>query len=615
MKKTHYALTFCVLLLSACGSGSSSTTDDNSSDSTTTFNTPSILSSALAEKKSISWEVLSSSPANLTHFSMSELNNDDIIVISDSNTTVDAALTVDSGMKTEISVSLTRLLNGMFEFIETSTSGVYYIKSMKHSNYALDINSSSSDVLNIRDIRSLIKDTSSSAYLLFTVSSSGEGYILTASGRMVYDTTSSSFVSDSTWVAKTVVYSNNTLELSTSSSSVLSLYKEPIDLTIPSDFNPDPYTRVDNAEATPIEKDDIPSTLPSKILDAYADQVTATGLNDATTTTATTMLSTIKTTLESEGASMRYTADFYLAFRAGLLTRRLGAADSTDGTLGQLTNPYVYFTNPTDSSDVHHPFMVIVGYGLPESLALLWDVARPPGDGAGSSGYAGEGVTRSFHREGFVLKIPMKDYGEVSSLTENTLTSSLADDEGVTDYDNFNYTSTSSTGVAIDGVVVYPSYNNQLHFSQTEGELSAQGMHSGKGLGVHYHADAHSAANSGMNLYNDLDYVGKTHPPIISMGFDGVAGYGRYKDGDTTSDGASVALDAYGGHEHDGYGYHYHAYTRTETTTIGQVSFTEHTFPPQGAWGGKINDIPAFLKTTSPDDIDENAPYLGIRAN
>ena len=76
------------------------------------------------------------------------------------------------------------------------------------------------------------------------------------------------------------------------------------------------------------------------------------------------------------------------------------------------------------------------------------------------------------------------------------------------------------------------------------------------------HADAHSVTASGLNRYNAADYAGYSHPPIITLGFDGVAGYGRYMAGDTTSDGVDQSLDDWGGHEHGIYDYHYHSEIR-----------------------------------------------------
>ena len=235
--------------------------------------------------------------------------------------------------------------------------------------------------------------------------------------------------------------------------------------------------------------------------------------------------------------------------------------------------------------------------------------------------YDNQSVTRSIHREAFLMKIPIRDYGEVSSLTENIMVNDLASDVNETLFDHHNYASVSATGVAVDGVVIYPSYNNSLNVAQTAAELSAHGMHSGRGLGAHYHADAHSATNEGLNLYNASDYVGHSHPPIVSMGFDGVAGYGVYLQGDTSSDGVSVSLDDFGGHEHGDYAYHYHSYAASAVTDTGNgpddpeggVSYIAHQLPPLGAWAGKINDIPEFWDGTSPNYVGGRSSYLGTQ--
>lgn len=151
-----------------------------------------------------------------------------------------------------------------------------------------------------------------------------------------------------------------------------------------------------------------------------------------------------------------------------------------------------------------------------------------------------------------------------------------------------------------------------MQFAQESGELSLSGLHSGRGLGLHYHADAHSAAlsdptgdtDTGLALYNEADYVGHRHPPIVSIGFDGVAGYGSYLAGDTTSDGIDVELDLYGGHEHDDYGYHYHAFATDRESEQGN-EYTTHELGPLGAWSGRINYVPEFGVKANQSD------YLG----
>jgi hypothetical protein len=68
--------------------------------------------------------------------------------------------------------------------------------------------------------------------------------------------------------------------------------------------------------------------------------------------------------------------------------------------------------------------------------------------------------------------------------------------------------------------------------------------------------------------------------------------------------GYSVALDEYGGHDHDGIGYHYHAHTEAAVSPLGKA-YTLHLLL-RGAWRGKINSIPSFWSN------DKKSNYLGF---
>ena len=259
---------------------------------------------------------------------------------------------------------------------------------------------------------------------------------------------------------------------------------------------------------------------------------------------------------------------------------------------------------------------IVAHHSVTEGMTHLWDVPRPPGDGTQGTSYPEQNVTRNAGSQGYFAKIPMKDYGEVAVLTENTMVNDLASDApGAPDFSHLNYASTSATGIAIDGVLVYPTLNNTLEFATAGGELSSVGIHSGRGMGVHYHADSHSATASGLNLYNAADYIAQNHPPIITFGFDGVAGYGKYID--TESAGATQALDEWGGHEHGVYAYHYHAENIAATAVTqgpdgSSFSYTAHLLPPKGAWRGRINDIPSFWAGTVPAYGGRPGVYQGI---
>ena len=74
--------------------------------------------------------------------------------------------------------------------------------------------------------------------------------------------------------------------------------------------------------------------------------------------------------------------------------------------------------------------------------------------------------------------------------------------------------------------------------------------------------------------------------------FDGVAGYGFHLNADTTSHGASIALDDFDGYEHHDYGYHYHAASSEQSS--GCNSSGLHELGPLGAWAGRVNKVPEF---------------------
>ncbi|MFI3136443.1 MAG: hypothetical protein QX197_06655, partial [Methylococcaceae bacterium] len=165
----------------------------------------------------------------------------------------------------------------------------------------------------------------------------------------------------------------------------------------------------------------------------------------------------------------------------------------------------------------------------------------------------------------------------------------------------------ADNGILIDGAVIFPTYNNNLVPSHLFGELSASGCHVGQGGGgPHCHSDGYQSGFS-LGVYNDKDYINKTHPPLIGFGFDGVALFAKYRDSDTSMLGYSTALDAFGGHNHDDIGYHYHAHVVTNhkpellnyTTTMYVLM--------KGAYIGKTNTIPYFRQNSS----FSNNKYLG----
>ena len=177
----------------------------------------------------------------------------------------------------------------------------------------------------------------------------------------------------------------------------------------------------------------------------------------------------------------------------------------------------------------------------------MLDVPVPPGDGTGS--YPDSNVTRDAVLQSFLHKIPLKDYGEVSSVTDNTLSTSLATDASSSTYTVYSHASISTIGLAVDGVQIYPVYNNTLLPAVEKAEITSSGIHVGQGMGLHWHGDGHGATGNGLNLYNLPDYVGYMHPPLIGFGLDGVALYGKYESSYDYMDGytedTTYALDTF----------------------------------------------------------------------
>ena len=104
--------------------------------------------------------------------------------------------------------------------------------------------------------------------------------------------------------------------------------------------------------------------------------------------------------------------------------------------------------------------MVISSYNITDKLNRLLDIITPNSE-IGEN-YSNENVIRDSILAENLIKIPIKDYGNVSTLLDNDLTvnsgyNNLRDNsDNNDDYNNYNYASVKSIGVAIDGVLIYP---------------------------------------------------------------------------------------------------------------------------------------------------------------
>ena len=490
-------------------------------------------------------------------------------------------------------------------------SGYYRIESSLHPNNALDFDAADGNKLKFRN--NFGKATALYGYVTFAYDSSTKlwqakkryKYAYTTDVNVKGGTTHAvSYTEDTAFSAANYYVSLSggayKLVASASGATPLYAYNSALELGIPVFLNPQGIAFVTNDPAPFFSKNTVASTegtsgtIYRQVNSTYRSQVATPGVDAGTKASADAMLATIKSAVEASGEKLRYATALYSAYRDATLSHKLISDSIADGTPGQNLVPYVFFTNEKDDLGKYHPFMVVVNYGNQASPNGLKDVPHPPADGTGS--YPSSKVTRFSNLENYVSVIPMKDYGRVSDVTENTFTKNLwtARTTASLKADVYTYADTTDNGLLIDGSVIFPTYNNNLVPSNLAGELSASGCHVGQGGGgPHCHFDGYQSGFS-LGVYGDADYVNKTHPPLIGFGYDGIALFGKYISSDTAMKGYSTALDDFGAHDHDGIGYHYHAHI-VENHKAELVNFTTTlNVLMKGAYIGKTNDIPFF---------------------
>ena len=491
------------------------------------------------------------------------------------------------------------------QFVEyPSGSGYYRLDSHLHPNNSIDVDPTDSK-LKFRN--NFGKAATTYGFVTFLYDSSTKK--LKAQSRYTYSYDPSTFAATYTlstnYTDKYVSHTNGVFSLA-STGTDLYLFSTPLNLGIPTFMDPMATSFVTVGAAPFINKVSTTTAYEAQIASGvnstYNNQVSSKGANETTKTNAAARLAMINTAVVNNNGSLRYSPELYSSFRDALLATTLVSDSISDGIPGQNLVPYVYFTNEMDSSGVYHPFMVVVSYGNQASPNGLKDIPSPP-----CSGTCGTAVTRFSNLENYITMIPMRDYGQVSAVTDNvTLTTNLWSDAGglvgttTLPKNAYTYADIADNGLLIDGSVMYPAFNNTLVPSHLRGELSASGCHVGQGGGgPHCHADGYQSGQ-GLGLYNDTDYLGNSHPPLIGFGYDGIALFGKYR---TSTDSAMMGygtLDAFGGHNHDGIGYHYHAHTVVDYQPDGLSSSFKSDMHVlmKGAYIGKIDTIPYFRSRT-----------------
>ena len=573
-------------------------------------------------------------PGNMTL--ASTLTNRNRYLLSDSGTQiasanylqVGATYNATNGFAAEVGslASSTTYNNYLQKLIQVvaDSSGYYRLESHLHPNNAIDFDAADGNKLKFRN--NFGKATALYGYVTFSYDSVTKKWQAKKRYKYSYTTTNSdrggtshavSYTEDTAFTAANyyVSLSNGVFQLGASSAAATPLYayNSAIDFGIPEFLNPQKVAFVTNDPAPFLSKNSVAATegtsgsIYKQVNSTYKNQVSNPGADAATKASADAMLATIKSTVEASGEKLRYSTALYSAYRDATLAHKLVSDSIVDGTPGQNLVPYVYFTNEKDTAGKYHPFMVVVNYGNQASPNGLKDVPHPPGDGSGA--YPSSKVTRFSNLENYVTTIPMKDYGLVSNVTENTFTKNLWTDRTNTSLkaDVYTYADSADNGLLIDGSVMFPAYNNNLVPSNLFGELSASGCHVGQGGGgPHCHFDGYQSGFS-LGVYGDADYANKTHPPMIGFGYDGIALFGKYRSNDSAMKGYSTPLDSFGGHDHDGIGYHYHAHSvynhkaelLTYTTTLNVLM--------KGAYIGKTNSIPYFRSNSN----FSNNKYMG----
>jgi hypothetical protein len=504
-------------------------------------------------------------------------------------------------------------LSKLFLLVAQGSTGFHRIDSHFHPNHSLDVDTSDGHKLKFRN--NFGKASSLYGYLTFSYNSNTK--LLQAKKRYQYSYTTVVSGGTSTYTPSWTEEANfsaadyyvnltngvYTLVSTAEAATQLYFYNSPINLGIPTFMNPKSVAFVDNGPAPFMSKvttsqiEGSSGSIYRSVNDTYKAQVATAGTDASTKTAASTMLASIKTTVEASGGKLRYATAVYTAYRDAALATKLVSDSIADGTPGQNLVPYVYFTNEQDSSGVYHPFMVVVSYGNQASPNGLVDVPHPPGDGSGA--YPSSKVTRFSNLENYVQMIPMRDYGQVTSVMDNAsvVTKNLWTERKVSTLEAnvYTYADEANNGILIDGSVMFPAYNNVLEPSHLAGELSASGCHVGQGGGgPHCHSDGFQSG-FGLALYNDSDYSNRTHPPLIGFGYDGIALFGKYRD---TTDahllGYTSKLDEFGAHNHDSVGYHYHAHTVTDHTPVGQTYTATMYVLMKGAYIGNVTTVPYF---------------------
>ena len=100
----------------------------------------------LGRNRDVSWNLLEEEVGDLTRFTFGPAESSDVIILDDEGNVVNSTLSMTEGLTELGSTSDDILLRSMFKFIAQGDDS-YRIVSTKHSNYALDRDTTSDEVI------------------------------------------------------------------------------------------------------------------------------------------------------------------------------------------------------------------------------------------------------------------------------------------------------------------------------------------------------------------------------------------------------------------------------------------------------------------------------------
>jgi len=159
-------------------------------------------------------------------------------------------------------------------------------------------------------------------------------------------------------------------------------------------------------------------------------------------------------------------------------------------------------------------YLVLMSSGAPNHLDGLKYIPHPPGSGTGA--YSSSNVTRSWHQQLSVFKIPLfpVDLGVSSPLNNMAAFAGQTDPSAFTGM--YGLPTSGAVGVTVTGSPIFPLFNNAGSISHVQCELDKCSAHAGQGFDYHYHGDPFSNTK-GKCMYSPADYPDPVlgHPPQI----------------------------------------------------------------------------------------------------